>query len=77
MKNGNKCAFESVTLTLAKQGNMEPLIKALEHENWELRHIATQSLGVLGDTRAVEPLIKVLEKKDGITSEAAARMSQP
>jgi HEAT repeat protein/predicted RNA-binding Zn-ribbon protein involved in translation (DUF1610 family) len=41
---------------------VEPLIKALENKNDEMRNAAAEVLGELGDPRAVEPLIKVLEK---------------
>jgi HEAT repeat protein len=43
---------------------VEPLIKALEDENEDVRRIAAFALGRIGDIRAVEPLIKVLEDED-------------
>lgn len=53
---------------------VEPLIQALNNESWVVREAATEALGKIGDERAVEPLIKVLDDEDETTfvREAAA-----
>ena len=43
---------------------LEPLIKALEDEEWPVREDAARALGMIGDKRAVEPLIKMLGDKN-------------
>lgn len=43
---------------------IEPLIKALKADDWEVRKSAAWALGKIGDERAVEPLIEVLGDKD-------------
>lgn len=43
---------------------VEPLIKALKDVNNEIRVGAASSLGWIGDARAIEPLIEVLNKYD-------------
>ena len=52
--------------TMIKFGDsaVEPLIKALEDEVWNVRYIAAEALRKIGDKRAVEPLIKALEDKN-------------
>ena len=39
---------------------VEPLIEALEDEEWRVRWTAALTLAEIGDGRAVEPLIKAL-----------------
>jgi len=39
---------------------VEPLVKALNHKNFDVRRGAAEALGDIGDTRAVEPLIAVV-----------------
>ena len=43
---------------------VEPLIRTLEHEMWEVRRAAAYVLGNIGDRRAVEPLIEALSDED-------------
>lgn len=40
---------------------IEPLLAMLHHENYKVRETAAIELGTLGDKRAVEPLITILE----------------
>ena len=49
-------AIES--LVLIGTGAVEPLIEALKHADREVREAAAEALGKIGDTRAVEPLLK-------------------
>jgi HEAT repeat protein len=53
---------EAVAWALGHIGKpaVEPLIKALEDDNGWIRSSAAEVLGVIGDARAVEPLIRVL-----------------
>ena len=44
---------------------VEPLIQALENENWKVRRTAAVALGKMGCERAVDPLIKILQEDDG------------
>lgn len=48
---------------------VEPLIKVLknDNENVYVRNVAAEALGDIGDTRAVEVLVKTLENKDAST----------
>jgi len=43
---------------------VEPLIQALEHENWKVRRTAAVALGRMKSEKAVEPLIKILKEDD-------------
>lgn len=43
---------------------VEPLIHALEDEAYDVRYLAAQALGEIGDNRAVGPLIKLLKDED-------------
>jgi len=51
---------------------VEPLIKALEDEDRNVRWGAAEALGYIGDKRAVEPLIKALEDEDWYVRKRAA-----
>lgn len=53
---------------------VEPLIAALQDEDWGVREAAASSLGRIGDTRAVAPLIKALQ--DAGSSAAAKALGQ-
>lgn len=44
-----------------KEIAVEPLIKALENKEWEIREKAADILGLIRDERAIEPLIKSLD----------------
>lgn len=43
---------------------VDPLIKSLNDEDWQVRWGAAEALGNIGDARAVEPLINTLKDKD-------------
>lgn len=57
---------------------VEPLIKALSDEYWEVRREAAWALGMIGDARAVEPLLRVRsDDEDGqVRSVAADALTQ-
>ena len=55
---------------------VEPLIKALKDANSEIRQRAANALGFLGDIRAVEPLIEVLNDTTIIQSNAAGALGK-
>lgn len=63
-EDSNIC--EKASLVLKKVGNaaVEPLISALGSEGIEIREKAAYILGDIGDNKAVEPLIAILEDKD-------------
>ena len=44
----------------------------LTDEDYEVRGVAARSLGELGDSRAVDPLVATLEDEDGRVREEAA-----
>lgn len=71
-KDARRSAGEAVLhrIQLKDARAVGPLIKALSHENWSVRALAAAALGLLGDVRAVEPLIQLLEFPP--TREAAA-----
>jgi HEAT repeat protein len=58
---------------LEARGEVESLIKVLDHKDWYVREDAALALGRLGDTRAVEMLIVLLEvrRRRGFGSDAA------
>ena len=47
-------------LVILGEPAVEPLIRALKDESWEVRRGAAAALGETGDVRAVEPLIQAL-----------------
>ncbi len=49
---------------------MEPLIGALGNGYWQVRQHVAEALGEIGDTRAVEPLIELLEDDEDIREAA-------
>lgn len=57
---------DSVVATLQRIGPpaVEPLIAAMQDEDWIIRQGASQALGRIGDPKAVEPLIGALEDKN-------------
>jgi len=55
---------------------VDALIKALEDSSPKVRHEAAETLGELGDRRAVEPLTQVLKDKDKQVQEAAQEALQ-
>ena len=58
---------------LLKQKDLQGLLKALEHRDGDVRNGAAKALGLLGDSRGVEPLIAVLRDKDGDVRRSAAK----
>ncbi len=50
---------------------MEPLIAALDDEDWGVKLAAVRSLGDLGDERAIEPIKKARRKGDKDFKKAA------
>jgi len=56
-------AFES--LALMGESAVDTLIEALDEESAKVRHGAAEALGKIGDARAVDPLIALLEKTEG------------
>jgi HEAT repeat protein len=46
---------------LKKRGDVERLVRALQYRDWHIRMDAVEALGVLGDERAVPPLIECLK----------------
>jgi HEAT repeat protein len=59
---------------LGKIGNpaVEPLIRALENDEYFVRVSAIEQLGRIGDKRAVDPLVKLLQDQDLIPFAAEA-----
>ena len=49
---------------MSKKGDIDGLIRALRHEDEEVRLEAAEALGEIGDSRAVEPLIQALKDED-------------
>ena len=58
---------------LEKKKDVKGLVKALnyKHDKW-IRYYATETLGVIGDTQVVEPLIQALNDKNHKVREKAA-----
>jgi len=50
--------------SMIKDKDIEGLILALEHKNHNVRKSAVNGLGKLGDSKAIDPLIKVLNKEE-------------
>lgn len=67
--------FEHAVQALGRIGEpaVEPLIKALNDEDYIVRNGAAHALGLIGDARAVEPLIQIL--KDDEHSDAIAAIA--
>ncbi len=66
LKDENGFVSKTVAEALANIGepSVKPLIKALKNSDSCLRSNAAGTLGLIGDVRAVEPLIKLLNDKD-------------
>ena len=52
---------------------VEPLIAALEDEEWSVRRSAAEALGLIGDESAVALLIFALEDENASVRESAYR----
>ncbi|MCJ7632469.1 HEAT repeat domain-containing protein [Candidatus Bathyarchaeota archaeon] len=61
---------------MKEKKNIEGLIKALKHENNNVRGNATNALGEVGDSRAVEPLIQILKNDYGNSQEACLALGK-
>jgi len=69
---------QSAAEALAKLGAVDALVEALKSDEPAVRKLATASLGAMGDPRAVEPLVQVLQA-DGeyaIRTAAATALGQ-
>ena len=51
--------------------NLTPLLRSLQHEDSERREQAAETLGNIGDPRAVKPLIALLDDDDWFVREKA------
>ncbi|TAK34258.1 MAG: hypothetical protein EPO21_09935 [Chloroflexota bacterium] len=58
---------------------VEPLVAALRDNDWDVRSRAAKALGMIGDHRAVEPLIAALrhDRNVGAAAEALGKMGSP
>jgi len=65
----------TVSKVLGKMGKfvVEPLLDALEEDDWQIRLAAARGLGSTGDQRALEPLSRALHDKDSRVREMVAR----
>ncbi len=78
LPNPEECLWVYAAEALAKLGSpaVEPLIAALGDERPQVRMVAATVLGHIGDLRAVEPLIALLQDADaGVQQEATAALS--
>lgn len=71
-------------LALGYTGNaraVDPLIKALQDEEWLVRSQAARALGYIGDLKAVEPLIEALDDEEwtvlGSVATALGKIGDP
>ena len=63
LKEGNLDARYIAAIALAGTGSVEtvePLMEALQDEDWRVRGVAAQALGCLGDPAAIRPLARAL-----------------
>jgi len=58
------------------EASVDPLIKALNYKSKYLVKMALGALGQIKDKRAVEPIIKKLDRKDGLGQEAAEALDK-
>ena len=58
---------------IGNQAAVEPLIKALQDEDSDVRRIAASALAQIGNQAAVEPLIKALQHGDSYVRLIAAK----
>jgi len=71
LKDDDSDVREAVAEILGKISNpaLKPLITTLWDKNWEVREEAAKTLGKLGDSRAVNPLIAVLNEEGRVHQE--------
>jgi HEAT repeat protein len=60
-------------LTTVGETAAEPLIRALDDNDWAVRTSAAEALGTIGDARAVEPLIRALHDEYWNVNRAAEK----
>ena len=63
LRRGNADVRYIAAMALAGTGNsetVEPLVEALQDEDWRVRGVAAQALGCLGDPTAILPLTEAL-----------------
>ncbi|WP_459192384.1 HEAT repeat domain-containing protein [Halosimplex sp. J119] len=69
-------ALQKVTLRalgeIGSEESAQPVANRLDADNYEIRSAAARSLGLLGDTRAIEPLSDVLENDEANEVRASA-----
>lgn len=67
-----------ISITIMKEKALPGLFLALDHHNFEIRKQAIESLGLLGNTKTIEPLIKILkeEKPDSLKTAAAKALQR-
>jgi hypothetical protein len=64
-------AIASMFIPSGSADAVKPLIVALKHECWLTRYWAACTLGYLNDTRAIDPLIKILRDNNSQVREMA------
>ena len=62
----------SEQLSLMKEAAVDPLIKALKDEDWNIRYFAVLALGKIGDQRAELPIAQALNDEDEYVRKEAA-----
>jgi len=75
-------ALQKITLRalgeIGSEESTQPVANRLDADNYEVRSAAARALGLLGDTRAIEPLADVLEddEADEVRASAAWALNQ-
>jgi HEAT repeat protein len=65
--------FEKISVEeMYKKRDVDGLIKVLKNKDGDIRQEAVRFLGMIGDSRAVEPLIQALKDGDGIVQSSVA-----
>ncbi len=69
----------AATRALVKIGKpaVDPLIAALKHKDERIRLAAAEALGLIGDPRAINPLLQALKKDPSTVAEALGRLKSP
>ncbi|HOX05446.1 MAG TPA: HEAT repeat domain-containing protein [Planctomycetota bacterium] len=73
-KNGNHHELFEASRGLEHIGKpaVQPLIAAMNHQDWPCRELSASTLGAIGDKRAVKPLIAALKDPQARVRQAAA-----
>jgi HEAT repeat protein len=61
-----------IALVEIGEPSVDPLIRALSNDNWQIRRQAAETLGVIGLKKSVEPLIHTLEDENSWVRKTAA-----